>query len=629
MPEVSRLSAVIHAGELVGKSIDSAEVGRQTPPLFRKAERRQWWLWSLAYAVTILLTVGIVSFVVLLRDSDATAVEVRMAVRGLVAMVLLFDFYAVYQQIQLSRIRKQLLEREELFRLITENAADMITVVDKQGKRLYNSPAYQRILGYTSQDLNNTSAFEHIHPQDKGKVQDAVHEALRSHVGQRIDYRVCHKDRWWRQMEATVNPVTGDTEEIEKLVIVNRDVTSQRKLEEQFRQAQKMEAVGQLSGGVAHDFNNLLGVIIGYTEFMEEKLPADHSLRSCVSEILQASRRAAALTRQLLAFSRQQVLEPRVLDLNRIVLDMEKLLLRLIGEHIQLRSVLQADLGNIKADESQIEQIMLNLAVNARDAMPHGGNLIIETRNVEIDEAVARQYPYPVQPGKYVQLMVSDTGIGMDSATKTRIFEPFFTTKEKGKGTGLGLSVVYGVVKQSGGYINVYSEPGTGTIFKICLPRVDQAIEAAPFAGTRAQLEGSETVLLVEDEASLRSLTRSIIESYGYKVLEAENGDKALALNRDYNGQIDLLLTDLVMPGISGRMLAEQLTALSDRVRVLFMSGYTGQRVGGIVIPEGSHFLQKPFTREALARKIREVLDHNVSLHLTPTPKEPAACENS
>jgi PAS domain S-box-containing protein len=570
------------------------------------------------------------SFIFLLGDSDISVVEVRMAVRGLVGMVLLFDVYAVYQQAQLSSIRKQLFEREELFRLISENAADMIAVVDGKGKRLYNSPAYERILGYSSDELKDTSAFEQIHPQDQSKVQKAAEEALRSGVGQRLEYRMRHKDGSWRQMESTASAVRSERGQIERLVIVNRDVTAQRKLEEQFRQSQKMEAIGQLSGGVAHDFNNLLGVIIGYTEFLEEKLPAEGPLCTCVSEILQAGRRAAALTRQLLAFSRQQVLEPRVLELNRIVLDMKKLLCRLIGEDIELSSVLEADLGNIKADESQIEQILLNLAVNARDAMPEGGKLMIETSNVEIDDTVAKQYPYPVQPGRYVQLMVSDTGVGMDSATRSRIFEPFFTTKEKGRGTGLGLSVVYGVVKQSGGYITVYSEPGSGTTFKICLPRVDQAIRAAQLVPNNAGLEGRETILLVEDEPSLRSLTRLIIDSYGYTVLEAEDGEKALALSRNHTGPIQLLLTDVVMPGISGRMLAEKLATTFPNVRVLFMSGYTGQRVGGIVIPEGSHFIQKPFTREALARKMREVLDRKFSSDLPSCPTESLTpCENS
>ncbi len=401
---------------------------------------------------------------------------------------------------------------------------------------------------------------------------------------------------------------------VERLVIVNRDITKRKQLEEQFRQVQKMEAVGRLSGGVAHDFNNLLGVIIGYGEVVQEGLVATHPLRGSVDEILKAGHRAASLTRQLLAFSRQQVLDPKVIDLNAVVKDMEKMLRRLIGEDVELRTDLDPALARLKADESQIEQVILNLAINARDAMPHGGKLTLTTKNFHMDENFVRRYPFPVNVGDYILFTVADSGIGMDSATKARIFEPFFTTKEKGKGTGLGLSMVYGIVKQSNAYIDVSSELGVGTAFDIYLPKVDDAIDISTSTVTSDSLRGAETVLLVEDDASLRALAVHVLESCGYTVFEASDGKVALEISRQPNSHIHLLLTDVVMPGISGRVLAEQLLAQFPHLKVLYMSGYTGQTIGAHgVLAEGSHFLPKPFTREALARKVREVLDRKMA----------------
>jgi nitrogen-specific signal transduction histidine kinase/ActR/RegA family two-component response regulator len=401
---------------------------------------------------------------------------------------------------------------------------------------------------------------------------------------------------------------------VEKLVIVNRDITNRKQLEEQFRQVQKMEAVGRLSGGVAHDFNNLLGVIIGYGEIVQEGLGGVHPLRGSVDEILKAGHRAASLTRQLLAFSRQQVLDPKVLDLNTVVRDMVKMLKRLIGEDIELRTDLDTALARVKADESQIEQVVLNLTVNARDAMPRGGKLTVATSTFHMDGNFVRRYPYPVNVGDYVLLRVSDTGCGMDARTKARIFEPFFTTKEKGKGTGLGLSMVYGIVKQSNGYIDVSSEPGVGTTFDIYLPKVDQAIDTSTSAVASPSLRGNETILLVEDDPSLRALAVHMLESCGYTVLEASSGADALEITRPQKVHIHLLLTDVVMPGMSGRVLAEQILAENPHIVVLYISGYTGQTVGAHgVLAEGSYFLPKPFTREALARKIREVLNRKMA----------------
>jgi two-component system cell cycle sensor histidine kinase/response regulator CckA len=580
----------------------------------RRIERREWWLWATAILVTLLLTLGILSLAIPTFSSGYIRFnpgELNTALHGLVALVLLFDIYTVFQQVQIYRIRRKLLEHEQLFRLISENAVDMIALVDAHGRRLYSSPSYERILGYTDEELHSTPSLAQVHPDDRATLQEAAKEAFQGGVGRRIEYRMRHKNGTWMTLESTASPVRNGAGVIDKLVIVNRDITGRKRLEEQFQQSQKMEAIGRLSGGVAHDFNNLLGVIIGYAEIVQEGLRPEHPLRHSADEILAAGKRAAGLTRQLLAFSRQQVLEPQVLDLNVVVLNMESMLRRLIGEDIELSSAMDGTLGVVKADQNQLEQVIMNLAVNARDAMPNGGKLLIETANMEMDDTFITRYPYPVQPGLYVRLTVSDTGVGMDAATRARIFEPFFTTKDKGQGTGLGLSMVYGVVKQSGGYIDVYSEPGMGTTFKIYLPRVDEVmVEGKAERVLSADLRGHETVLLVEDEPSLRILTRNLLEICGYQVLDAKDGSEAMDISQAQSGEIDLLLTDIVMPGINGRTLADQLTQLRPKIGVIFMSGYTGQAVGarGILDP-GSNFLQKPFTREELARKIREVLD--------------------
>jgi PAS domain S-box-containing protein len=388
------------------------------------------------------------------------------------------------------------------------------------------------------------------------------------------------------------------------------DVTERRLLEQQLRQSQKMEAIGRLSGGIAHDFNNLLGVIIGYSELVEDRMTHDDPLRAKTMEIKKAGHRAASLTRQLLAFSRQQVLEPRILNLNSVVVDVERMLERLIGEDVELVAGLEADLGSVKADPGQIEQVILNLAVNARDAMPDGGTLTIETANVELDELYARKHT-PRISGAFVMLAVTDTGTGMDAETQAHIFEPFFTTKELGKGTGLGLATVYGVVKQSDGHIWVYSEPGKGTTFKIYLPRVYALAEREQQRIAPAQLlEGTETILLVEDEDALRTLTRDLLVEQRYRVIEANDGLQALELASRYVGPIHLLLTDVVMPKLGGPALAERLAQKHAGLKVLYMSGYTGRSAvsGGLVSLE-SGVLPKPFTREALTRKVREILD--------------------
>jgi two-component system, cell cycle sensor histidine kinase and response regulator CckA len=391
-------------------------------------------------------------------------------------------------------------------------------------------------------------------------------------------------------------------------LVVAQDVSERQLLEQQLRQAQKMEAIGRLAGGVAHDFNNLLMVIKGHTELLLDVLPvADHVTRK-IEQIDRSADRATALTRQLLAFSRMQVLQPRPMNLNSVVDEMGKLLPRLIGEDIELIVRASGDLGTIRADASQMEQIIMNLAVNARDAMPYGGKLIIETQNIELDHYYREAHPI-VQPGRYVLLSVSDNGTGMDAETQAHIFEPFFTTKEQGKGTGLGLATVYGVVKQSGGFVWVYSELGKGTTFKIYLPRVDEAAAAMVGALFPGQvLRGTETVLLTEDEQDVREVAREFLESAGYQVLQAPSGEAALKLAAAHNGTIDLLVTDMVMPGMSGQELARKMRIVRQDLRVLYMSGYSEHAAEEAAKSEGSAVLAKPFSRGALLRTAREVL---------------------
>jgi two-component system, cell cycle sensor histidine kinase and response regulator CckA len=380
--------------------------------------------------------------------------------------------------------------------------------------------------------------------------------------------------------------------------------------QEQLAQARKMEAVGRLAGGIAHDFNNLLMVMIGHSQLLLRRLETEDPIRSELELVEQAANRAADLTRQLLAFSRKQVLQPVVLDLNAVLSNLGEMLRRLIGEDIDLVTALAPRLGYVRADPSQIEQVMMNLAANARDAMPLGGRLTLETANVDLDAAYTRQH-LGVPAGPYVMLSVSDTGVGMDSETQAHIFEPFFTTKGPGQGTGLGLAMVYGSVKQSDGHLWVYSEPGRGTTFKIYLPRVDEALEsldAEPDLTKPAR--GHETILVVEDEPAVRAIVRHVLQAQGYSVLEAQNGREALRISALHTGPIELLLTDVVMPELSGRELAERLAARHPTMPVVFMSGYTDIAVvrHGVLEP-GTIFLQKPFTPDALARKVRQVLD--------------------
>jgi len=379
---------------------------------------------------------------------------------------------------------------------------------------------------------------------------------------------------------------------------------------EQVRLAQRMETIGRLASGLAHDFNNLLTAILGHCDILLRRLPEQEPARKGIEEIRTAGERAAGLTRQLLAYSRRQVLKPQVIDLNSSVTSMVPMLRRLIDENIDLSPTLQTDLGHVEADPTQIEQIIMNLVVNARDSMPRGGRVVVETSNADLDETFAKRH-VPTRPGRYVMLAVSDTGIGMDKATQARIFEPFFTTKQLGKGTGLGLATVYGIVKQSDGYIWVYSEPGTGSTFKIYLPRVDAEVSSEEAGKTPPPLpSGSETVLLVEDDSSVRLLASEMLRMNGYTVLQARSGREALDLIRRHGQPIQLLLTDVVMPEMSGRQLAKGVADIQPGIRVLYMSGYTdGVIAHHGILDAGVAYLQKPFTADFLARKVREVLD--------------------
>lgn len=710
---------------------------------FHRIERREWWLWASAIVITLLLLVGLSSFILpTFRTREDTFLRffLPQAVRGLVGLVLIFDVYTIYQQLQIHRIRRQLLEREELFRLISDNAADMIAVVDMEGRRIYNSLSYQRVLGYSPEELQSSSALEQVHPDDRPRLKAAAEEARRTGIGRSLEYRIRHKDGSWLVLESTSSVIHNAAGESEKLVIVNRDiterkqasealrlseagfrsvienapygiyrasmegrllrvnpalqkmlgyespdellrispaadlcrdplehqrlielfashkrfqdvevewkrkdgtfmkarcsgwpvapegneaacfeifaedVTEKRLLERQLQVAQKIEAVGRLSGGIAHDFNNLLGVIIGYSQVLIKKLGVGSPLFEHAEEIEKAGQRAASLTKQLLAFSRQQVLAPAVLNLNALITDMGKMLHRLIGEDVELVMKLSADIGQVKADQGQVEQVIMNLVINARDALPQGGNLVVETTHATLDENFTRQH-HGSKAGRYVMISVADSGTGMTPETLAHMFEPFFTTKDRGKGTGLGLATVYGVVKQSGGYILVESELGKGSCFKVYLPEIDEPV-SAPVAAARLNdsFRGTETVLLVEDAEALRKLAFTLLDQNGYHVLAAGSGLEALKMMEGRQDRIDLLLTDVIMPGINGRALAEQLAPLQSGLKVLFMSGYTDSAIADHgVLAEGTNLLHKPFSEEALIQKVREVLDADKS----------------
>jgi PAS domain S-box-containing protein len=496
---------------------------------------------------------------------------------------------------------------EEKYRTLMEQANDAIVISDERGIVLEANRGAEILFGRPVSEIIARPISDFVVPE-RLELFEELRRKLSAEGSTRTDELDFQRsDGSAVFVDAAVSLVELAGQRLQFAIL--RDITDRKRLERQFRQAQKMEAVGRLAGGIAHDFNNILTAILGYGELMAGGLPADHALQDEVREVRKAAEHAAALTNQLLAFSRQQVLLPEVLDLNAVVTEMEKMLRRLIGEDVALFTKCASSLGRVKADRGQIEQVLMNLVVNARDAMPKGGKLTLETSDVVLDESYARDHA-GVQPGPWVMLAVSDTGVGMDEATLARMFEPFFTTKEKGKGTGLGLATVYGIVKQSGGYVWVYSEPGKGTTFKIYLPRVEEKQEAPRRAApvVAEDVSGSETILLVEDEEAVRRLVRMVLEGKGYTVLEASGWQAALEI-AGRKEPIHLVITDVVMPGVGGPELASRLEAARPGIRVLFMSGYAaGAVVNHGLLSSATDFLQKPFTPDVLLRKVRSVL---------------------
>lgn len=507
---------------------------------------------------------------------------------------------------------EELRRSEANFRSLVEDAPFGIFRATLEGRILQANPALVRMLGYDSEaELCKLNLASDIY-QDPRQRQRLIDEHTQKDEFRNVEVQWKRKDgktitvllRGRRRVTGSDNALTYYEEFAE-------DITERRVLERQLLQSQKMEAIGRLAGGVAHDFNNLLGVVLGHTEILEEHADRDSRLRRSVEAIRSATNRASSLTMQLLAFSRKQVVAPKILDLNASVREIEKLLHRVIGEDIELILRLHPHLSTIQMDPGQLDQILMNLVVNARDAMPQGGKLIVETTDVTLDEPYVGQH-LGASTGAFVQLSISDTGCGMDQETLSHVYEPFFTTKEKGKGTGLGLSTVYGIVKQAGGYIMAYSELGRGSTFKVYFPLVHGVPETARSSERRAEIPGgSETVLLVEDETALRELTRVLLEKAGYTVLEARNVEDAIRFAENGERKIDLLLTDVVMPGMDGHELSHRLASHRPALKILYMSGYADDVVAnrGGIHNRGTTLLQKPFSRAALLGKVREVLD--------------------
>jgi len=539
-----------------------------------------------------------------------TMVEEEQELGKGVAEDIAFALYAIELGKERKRAEETLRESEEKHRLLVNNATDAIFVAQDEVIKFPN-PRTEELVGYSAEELATIRFTDLIHPEDTDKVRDRYRRRLKGEsLPTTYSFRIINRagEELWTQLNTVVITWGGRPATLNFL----RDITPQRKLEAQLQQSQKMEAIGILAGGVAHDFNNILTTIIGNASLALMNVSKDDTLREEIEEIKIAGERAASLTRQLLAFSRKQIIHPKILDLNELLTDIEKMLGRLIGEDIELLTIPGPALWQVEADPGQMEQVIMNLAINARDAMPKGGKLTVETANVDLDRNYFRKHGIEKeQPGTYVMLAVSDTGIGMDKETQEHIFEPFFTTKEIGKGTGLGLSTVYGIVKQNNGFIWVYSEPGQGSTFKIYLPKAKGDVEEEEKERTSvSELGGSETVLIVEDDDSLRKLAQRTLQQHGYRVLEAENGEDALRISKEHEGPIDLLITDVVMPKMGGKEVAERLQPLYPQMKVIYMSGYTDDAIvqHGVLGP-GLNFLEKPFTPEGLARKVREILN--------------------
>ena len=509
-----------------------------------------------------------------------------------------------------KRAEEEIRQSQQKLRIHFEHTPLAVAEWDLEFRVTAWNPSAERIFGYTRDEAMGQHASFIVPPQFRQHVDRVWQELLKQSGGERSANDNITKNGRHISCEWYNTPLVDDSGRVLGVASLAQDVTERVALEERLRQSQKMEAIGRLAGGVAHDFNNLLTVILGYTQIMADGVPPGSRLAESTGQIKSAAERAAGITRQLLAFSRKQVLSPRVINLNDTMMNLDSLLRRLIGEDIEVLTVPESDLGSVKADPGQIEQVLMNLALNARDAMPNGGKLTLETANAQLDASYASEHQ-PISPGRYVMLAVSDTGEGMSPEVQARIFEPFFTTKEVGKGTGLGLSTVYGIVKQSGGYIWVYSEPDRGTTFKIYFPSVDQDAESL---GTEKRpnnaLRGTETLLLVEDDSQLRQLSSSVLAHCGYRVLVASGPEEGLATAKANHKDIRLLITDVVMPGMNGRQLAEQIQRDSPKIKVLYISGYTNNAIVHYgVLDKGLWFLPKPFTLSALVSKVREVLD--------------------
>jgi PAS domain S-box-containing protein len=493
---------------------------------------------------------------------------------------------------------------------VVEHAPYGIYRASTTGRLLQVNPALQKMLGYALEEelLSRSLATEIF--RHNGEHQRLVELLSRTEEVKDMEMEWKKQDETPITVRCSGRRINDENGVAAYFEVFAEDVTEKRVLERQLRTAQKMEAIGRLSGGIAHDFNNHLGVIIGYSRVLKRQLGENNPLTEHALEIEKAGQRAASLTKQLLAFSRQQVLTPAVLSLNTLASEMDRMLPRLLGENIEVSLELDPELGSVKADQGQIEQVIMNLAVNARDAMPEGGKLKIQTANVVLDQIYTRNHPGS-KAGDYVMLGVTDTGTGMDAGTLAHMFEPFFTTKERGKGTGLGLATVYGIVKQSNGYIWVESALGKGSAFQIYLPRHEGQPAAEELkSGIVENLRGSESILLAEDSEALRKLAQSNLESAGFRVLSAQSGEEALEIATRHASTFDLLLTDVVMPGMNGRVLAEQLLPRQPGMKVLYMSGYTDSFIAGHgVLEPGTYLLHKPFTEEVLIRKVREVLD--------------------
>ena len=500
-------------------------------------------------------------------------------------------------------------ESDESYRTLVQKAPLGIYRSTPAGQFLTANPALALMLGYDSPDeLLALEMGRDVYADAEERRRLVEQDTFTDHAYDELEVNWKKKDGTRIRVHLSVRSHRGADGQVEYYESFARDITQQRQLQTQLAQAQKMEAIGRLAGGVAHDFNNLLTIILSYSDLLLEDLPQDSADRDDVTQIRKAAEGASALTRQLLAFSRQQVLQLQVVDLNASVSGIQKLLARLLREDVQLHCILRPETGAIRVDPGQLEQVIMNLGVNARDAMPNGGKLTIETGNVDIDVSYTQVHA-AAKAGRYVMLAVTDTGTGMDAATQARIFEPFFTTKDVGKGTGLGLATVQGIIQQSGGFIWVYSEPGHGTCFKIYLPRVDEAVSETAVTDLE-QTRGTETILIAEDVTAVRTVTREMLMRAGYHVLEAADGTSAVKAAAEFNGVIHLLITDVVMPDFNGRDLADRLKAVRPAMQVLFMSGYTDDAVvrHGI-LEHGIAYLQKPFTPASLARKVRAVLD--------------------